>query len=305
MSFLTKLFGSKDVYQEMFDAGRRSLDNTLSGSSLDDAGKKKVTDFFQERFDNDSVVMSDDAIGAAVRNIEAGQEAGIGLAAQSGRGTGLTNAFGGGGSILQTAAGAGLLGVMGAGIAGGDKAEGAMYGALAGISIGGASKVLAKNMVNMEETFMKGILKSDYIEKVSVKKGTKLKDIENQNLSLKDLGMGTDEGPIKDILNRQINRDPRSRVKYGDLKLKNDIEVNANNVQIRRENLKALDSMDTANMGTIDKYKRDLLLGKSTLNVGRIGRVSTMAGSALMGMGLSSSNRDHRRGFNRNRGNRV
>ena len=53
-------------------------------------------------------------------------------------------------------------------------------------------------------------------------------------------------------------------------------------------------------------YKRqDLLLGKSTLNVGRVGRVSTMAGSALMGMGLSSSNRDHRRGFNRNRGNRV
>jgi hypothetical protein len=301
MSFLTKLFGSKDVYQEMFDAGRRSLDGTLSGSSLDDAGKKKVTDFFQGRFDNDSVVMSDDAIGAAVRNVEAGQEAGIGLAAQSGRGTGLTNAFGGGGNILQTAAGAGLLGVMGAGIAGGDKAEGAMYGALAGLSIGGASKVLAKNMVNMEETFMKGILKSDYAEKGIIEAGTELKNIKNQNLTMKELGLSNEEKPLKDIINERVFKN----IKRGDTKTSSDIEINLTSSEMRSQNLNKLQNMDTANMGTVDKYKRDLLLGKSTLNVGRVGRVSTMAGSALMGMGLSSSNRDHRRGFNRNRGNRV
>lgn len=302
MSFLAKFFGKADVYQEMFDAGRRSLDDILKDSSLDDAGKKKVTDFFQGRYDDDSVVMSDEAIGAAVRNVEAGQEAGIGLAAQSGRGTGLTEAFGGGGGILQVAAGGGLLGIAGAGLAGGDKAEGAMYGALAGMSIGGAGKVLAKNMVNMEENFMKNILKSDYTEKATVKAGTKLKDIENQNLTLKDLGMGTEEKPLKDILEDNINGGP---IKYKNLKTREDVEVNLTASEMRSANLNKLQSMDTANMGTVDKYKRDLLLGKSTLNVGRVGRVSTMAGSALMGMGLSSSNRDHRRGFNKNRGNRV
>lgn len=296
MSFLAKFFGKADVYQEMFDAGRRSLDEVLGNSSLDDAGKKKVTDFFQGRYDNDSVVMSDDAIEAAVRNVEAGQEAGIGLAAQSGRGTGLTEAFGGGGGIFQVAAGGGLLGIAGAGLAGGDKAEGAMYGALAGMSIGGAGKVLAKNMVSMEENFMKGILKSDYAENITVKAGTKLKDIKNQNLTMKDLGLSNEEKPLKDIVNERLFRN----TKRGDINTTSDIEIN-----MRSQNLNKLESMDTANMGTVDKYKRDLLLGKSTLNVGRVGRVSTMAGSALMGMGLSSSNRDHRRGFNKNRGNRV
>ena len=301
MSFLTKLFGSKDVYQEMFDAGRRSLDNTLSGSSLDDAGKTKVRSFFQGRFDNDSVVMSDDAIEAAVRNVEAGQEAGIGLAAQSGRGTGLTEAFGGGGGILQVAAGGGLLGIAGAGLAGGDKAEGAMYGALAGISIGGAGRVLAKNMVNMEENFMKGILKNDYAEKGIIEAGTELKNIKNQNLTMKELGLSNEEKPLKDIINERVFKN----IKRGDTKTSSDIEINLTSSEMRSQNLNKLQNMDTANMGTVDKYKRDLLLGKSTLNVGRVGRVSTMAGSALMGMGLSSSNRDHRRGFNRNRGNRV
>lgn len=296
MSFLAKLFTNKDVYQEMFDAGRRSLDDTLGGSSLDDAGKKKVTDFFQGRYDNDAIVMSDDAIGAAIRNVEAGQEAGIGLAAQSGRGTGLTNAFGGGGNILQAAAGGALLGTVGAGIAGGDKAEGAMYGALAGLSIGGASKVLAKNMVSMEENFMKGILKSNYTEK----------NIEKISMGqpLSKLGSEFDETPISKFtggLDNTLLKDYKSSNRKDSFVLKNTRE----GVSARSENLNKLQSMDTANMGTVDKYKRDLLLGKSTLNVGRVGRVSTMAGSALMGMGLSSSNRDHRRGFNKNRGNRV
>lgn len=295
MSFLAKFFGKADVYQEMFDAGRRSLDDALKDSSLDDAGKKKVTDFFQGRYDDDSVVMSDEAIGAAVRNVEAGQEAGIGLAAQSGRGTGLTEAFGGGGGILQVAAGGGLLGIAGAGLAGGDKAEGAMYGALAGMSIGGASKVLAKNMVSMEENFMKSILKSDYTEK-SIEKIS-------MGQPLSKIGSEYDELPISHFtggLDNTLLKDYKLANRTDSFVLKNKESISA-----RSQNLNKLESMDTANMGTVDKYKRDLLLGKSTLNVGRVGRVSTMAGSALMGMGLSSSNRDHRRGFNKNRGNRV
>ena len=295
MSFLAKFFGKADVYQEMFDAGRRSLDDALKDSSLDDAGKKKVTDFFQGRYDDDSVVMSDEAIGAAVRNVEAGQEAGIGLAAQSGRGTGLTEAFGGGGGILQVAAGGGLLGIAGAGLAGGDKAEGAMYGALAGMSIGGASKVLAKNMVSMEENFMKSILKSDYteksIEKISMGQPLSKIGSEYDGLPISHFTGGLDNTLLKDY--KLANRTDSFVLK------------NKESISARSQNLNKLESMDTANMGTVDKYKRDLLLGKSTLNVGRVGRVSTMAGSALMGMGLSSSNRDHRRGFNKNRGNRV
>jgi len=58
-----------------------------------------------------------------------------------------------------------------------------------------------------------------------------------------------------------------------------------------------------AGMGA--KYKQDVLMGKKDLNVARNTRMAGFAGSALSGMAFSSSRRDHRRGFNKRRGNRV
>ena len=74
----------------------------------------------------------------------------------------------------------------------------------------------------------------------------------------------------------------------------------------RSENLNALNTMKTDDLGMIDSYKRDLLLGKKKLNVGKAGRVATGAGAFLGGMAISSSDkRDYRRGFNKGRGNRI
>ena len=53
------------------------------------------------------------------------------------------------------------------------------------------------------------------------------------------------------------------------------------------------------------KYKQDVLMGKKDLNVARNTRVAGFMGTALSGMAFSSTRRDHRRGFNKRRGNRV
>ena len=57
--------------------------------------------------------------------------------------------------------------------------------------------------------------------------------------------------------------------------------------------------------GSGAEFKRDFLMGKSKMNVGQMTRVSGFLGSALTGMAFSSKRRDHRRGFNKRRGNRV
>lgn len=53
------------------------------------------------------------------------------------------------------------------------------------------------------------------------------------------------------------------------------------------------------------KYKQDVLMGRKDLNVARNTRVAGFMGAALSGMAFSSTRRDHRRGFNKRRGNRV
>lgn len=76
----------------------------------------------------------------------------------------------------------------------------------------------------------------------------------------------------------------------------------------RREQLdsvKQMTSEEVKKSGFGAQYKQDVLSGKKDLNIGQLTRVSGLAGSALSGMAFSSSRRDHRRGFNKKRGNRV
>lgn len=53
------------------------------------------------------------------------------------------------------------------------------------------------------------------------------------------------------------------------------------------------------------EFKRDVLAGTKDLNVAQYTRMTGAIGSALTGMGFSAKRRDHRRGFNSKRGNRV
>ena len=77
---------------------------------------------------------------------------------------------------------------------------------------------------------------------------------------------------------------------------------------IRQQQLSAIKNLDDAALkdaGAGAKFKQDLLTGESKFNISQATRISGFAGTALTGMAFSSRRKDHRRGFNRNRGNRV
>lgn len=63
------------------------------------------------------------------------------------------------------------------------------------------------------------------------------------------------------------------------------------------------DALKEAGFGA--SFKKDVMTGDSGFNIGTATRMSGFAGAALTGMGFSSKKRDHRRGFNKHRGNRV
>jgi hypothetical protein len=77
---------------------------------------------------------------------------------------------------------------------------------------------------------------------------------------------------------------------------------------VRQEQLAAIGGMDDAALkaaGGGAAFKKNFLTGDSKMNVGQVTRLSGFAGAALSGMAFSSKQRDHRRGFNKRRGNRV
>lgn len=63
------------------------------------------------------------------------------------------------------------------------------------------------------------------------------------------------------------------------------------------------DALKEAGFGA--SFKKNVMTGDSNFNIGTATRMSGFAGAALTGMGFSSKKRDHRRGFNKHRGNRV
>lgn len=71
----------------------------------------------------------------------------------------------------------------------------------------------------------------------------------------------------------------------------------------RKEKIDAVS--DLTPKGSVAKYKQDVLMGRKDLNVAQATRMSGFIGTALTGMAFSSRRRDHRRGFNKRRGNRV
>jgi hypothetical protein len=73
----------------------------------------------------------------------------------------------------------------------------------------------------------------------------------------------------------------------------------------RKARLDEVANMDKSNLGFWDKQKHATLTGKKDLGVAQKTRMAGAIGSALTGMAFSSSRRDHRRGFNKRRGNRV
>jgi hypothetical protein len=278
---------------------RRLFTNALDGSSLSNAQQTTARDAFESSM-NEGQMLSAGGISAMLKNVEAGVKPRTGLAAQTTTGTGASNFLGGQSGGILGAMGAGaMLGMGGAAISGSDKTEGAMYGAMAGLTVGGAARGIMQNIGDIEKGFMKDLLGSSYTASNVTKtfnKGTPIRDLDPK-LKMEDLGFSSSKGTVGDYLNSLPGK------KISVRKTKKDFTATT---YARSENLNALKNMDTDNLGTIDSYKRDLLLGNKKLNVGQMGRMATGAGAFLGGMAFASSNRrDHRRGFNKGRGNRI
>lgn len=293
MSLAKLLYGiGEDAFRGAVSSTKKAAKNAVKGMNTEQ--KKVVTKHVEDQIEEGNI-LTDSAVKAVKKNVQSGLNPSMGLAAQVSKGSTATEFFGGG-SMVGAVIGGGLLGIGGAAITDSNKTEGAFYGALAGASLGGLARHAAKNIGTYEESFMKSLLGKKYITGKNLKtKGQKIVDLDD-NLSLEDLGLSPKQRKGATTVGEYKTK--LKRPKASKITAKKDLDK-------RKTNIKALEAMDTSGMGTIDKYKRDLLLGKSNLNVGRIGRMSTMGGAALAGMAFSSSQRDHRRGFNKRRGNRV
>jgi hypothetical protein len=297
-NLVQRMFGApgKDAFADSVSATKTAVES--AAENMDSKGAANLKKYVEDQIEEGNI-LTDSAIGAVKENMEAGLGGGMGLAAQVSKGSTATEFFGGA-SVTGAVVGGGLLGIGGAAITDSNKTEGAFYGALAGASLGGLARHAAKNIGSYEEGFMKSLLGKNYKDaSMNIKKGDSVFSLDD-NISLKDIGYDQ-----KFLERHKINTVGDFKSKFnpilsgGRYKAKQDFNAS------RSQNIKALENMDTSGMGTVDKYKRDLLLGKSNLNVGRVGRMSTMGGAALAGMAFSSSQRDHRRGFNKRRGNRV
>ena len=299
--FLTRMGAGimGDVGADSAALGTRKLfNNALDASSLSNAQQTTARNAFESSM-NEGQMLSAGGIDAMLRNVEAGEKAGAGLAAQTTTGTGATNFLGGQSGGIFGAMGAGaILGMGGAAISGSDKTEGAMYGAMAGLTVGGAARGIMQNIGDIEKGFMKDLLGNSYTKldkNIDIPRFSPLNTLpKNTEFGNKTIGelTGNSLGKFSNVkLNSATSDQLSGQIYMG--------RATTSTTYARSENLNALRSMNTDGLGTIDSYKRDLLLGTKKLNVGQMGRMATGAGAFLGGMSFSSSNRkDYRRGFN-------
>jgi hypothetical protein len=83
------------------------------------------------------------------------------------------------------------------------------------------------------------------------------------------------------------------------------MQAHRNDPDMLKAHLENLKPEEIKKAGFGAQYKHDVLMGKKDLNVAQATRIAGFTGTALSGMAFSSSRRDHRRGFNKKRGNRV
>lgn len=269
--------------------------------------------------------------------------AGYNPAGQTKQNSVLTKAFAdedGGGFTAQGALAAGglggLLGMGAAGMTGNDMGEGVAYGALIGMG-GRGFGMMAKNaMQGTENALMKKVLGEDMVteasEKLVLNNGANinargmntvgdvvesgygritLDDMNISNSTVADSanagnfhGYGDTSRTLNEVLNDdQIADEAKTALRGFNT---NKIKVNTN--EVRSMNLDAVRSRTTEQLessGVGAKKAQEMLTNNKKASVGANMRVLTMSGAMLGGVGFASKKKDHRRGFNRNRGNRI
>jgi hypothetical protein len=288
--------------------------------------------------------LTEDALEGIIADARAGLKPGEGaLLSNVSEGNILTNAFnvdasGGIKGNLAAMGMGGLLGFAGAAATDGDGAHGAFIGSLVGGGIKGIGTGLARNM---EKKFVGdllgdaatnfkagGVMPNGRPITPNNLAGTAIKDLPKEIDHLdprKILGYAEDDamhsmmpktiGEMKQSYKRSSAhldnfqdfenvQSPTNHFEIADLADTPLVPITS----VRQQQISAIrnmsdDALKEAGMGA--KFKKDVLTGESGFNIGTATRLSGFGGAALTGMGFSAKNRDHRRGFNKHRGNRV
>ena len=269
-----------DVSKTLSTAGAGKQDDLLSvmrgEKTAADVGlnknAQKVISTVQSRFD-EGTLSSNAAIEAMYKNVQDTGEVFGGLS-RAGETKSQALGFGALGNPSNMLGSAAMGAVVGAGtssIFGGDVVEGGMYGGLIGVGGSIGARVFRESLGAMEESVMK-----------------------------KALG---DSFKTKDLIQYTTNKAPArfGGGTYTTSRLKQ---------SARGRNLEAISKMDLkdapSSMNFLDKQVMKQMQNNKSASMGVQSRFATISGAALAGMAFTSSaGSDKRRGFNRNRGNRI
>lgn len=297
-----------DVSKTLSTAGAGKQDDILSvmrgEKTAADVGlnenAQKVISTVQSRFD-EGTLSSNAAIEAMYKNVQDTGEVFGGLS-RAGETKSQALGFGALGNPSNMLGSAAMGAVVGAGtssIFGGDVVEGGMYGGLIGVGGSIGARVFRESLGAMEESVMKKALGSNFKTKDTI---------------LQEGTYGTTNMPFTRI-DDQMSVGKKNKIFDPTSKKGKAILAGANftknqTLSARSQNLDAISKMDLkdapSSMNFLDKQVMKQMQNNKSASMGVQSRFATISGAALAGMAFTSSaGSDKRRGFNRNRGNRI
>lgn len=221
-------------------------------------------------------------------------------------------AFGNPENIAGSVAMGAFVGAGASSVFGGDTTEGAMLGGIVGAGGSIGAKVFRESLGAMEESVMKKALGSEFKTKgiapeQKVSGGMPLKEINRSELQEKTLGQLTGNPLMSDANVKLLNANDSQ--KQGLFYMGQEFNEVASR-SARSQNLDAIGQMELKDapntMNFLDKQVMKQMQDDKSASMGVQSRFATISGAALAGMAFTSSaGSDKRRGFNRNRGNRI
>jgi hypothetical protein len=274
-------------------------DKSASDVGLDDSAGKVISTL-KSRFD-EGTLSTNEAVGAMYKNVQDTGEVfgGLSRAGETRSQAMGFGAFGNPENILGSVGMGAFVGAGASGIFGGDVTEGAMLGGMVGAGGSIGAKVFRESLGAMEESVMKKAL------------GTNFK---TNDEFIQEGTYGKTHMPFTRV-NDEISLGKKNRIfstesKIGERVLNEGTFTKNQTLSARNQNLEAINKMDLKDapesMNFLDKQVMKQMKDDKSASMGVQSRFATISGAALAGMAFTSSaGSDKRRGFNRNRGNRI
>lgn len=286
----------KDFMMQVLRGEKTAADLGLG----EDTGK--VLSSVSERF-KEGQLSTNEAVGAMYKNVQDTGEVfgGLSTAGQTKSQALGFGAFGNPDNIIGSAAMGAFVGAGASSITGGDTTEGAFIGGMVGMGGSVGAKAFRESLGAIEESVMKKALGTEFntfdVMSAPMKNGKVFLDSGGN--------MATFDATGKLATTKQLNAKQAA-------KLGNRI-VSAPGMEYqsaRNQNLNAISKIDLKNapddLNFVDRHVIKKMQDKKAPSIGVQSRFATLGGAALAGMAFTSSaGSDKRRGFNRNRGNRI